>query len=98
MLAAESESSLLYPITCAIAWQHIPAATAALLRVKSHPSSQVRLAVAQAFGRHDTHEMVAALIDLSADEDEDVRDWATTGLGTMTDLDTPELRAALAAR
>ncbi len=39
-----------------------------------------------------------ALIELSADSDFDVRNWATFGLGTLIDLDTPEIREALRQR
>ena len=39
-----------------------------------------------------------ALIELSADPDEHVRDWATFGLGTQLDVDDGDLRAALVDR
>ena len=38
------------------------------------------------------------LSDLSRDADEEVRDWATFGLGSLTEVDTPELRETLLAR
>jgi HEAT repeat protein len=38
------------------------------------------------------------LAKLTADEDEEVRDWATFGLGVLGDIDTVEIREALAAR
>jgi HEAT repeat protein len=41
---------------------------------------------------------IQTLIGLSTDEDSVVRDWATFGLGTLTDFDSPELRDALVAR
>jgi HEAT repeat protein len=41
---------------------------------------------------------IRALIELSTDEDSDVRDWSTFGLGSQVDVDTPALREALANR
>jgi HEAT repeat protein len=41
---------------------------------------------------------VAALMELTADEEPEVRDWATFALGTLVAQDTPELRDALAGR
>lgn len=41
---------------------------------------------------------VATLIALTTDDDPDVRDWATTALGSLSDSDTPEIREALVAR
>ena len=46
----------------------------------------------------DDPEAIAGLIELSRDAATNVRDWATFGLGSMTEADTPELRAALLAR
>jgi HEAT repeat protein len=41
---------------------------------------------------------VAALIKLTTDPDSDVRDWATFGLGTQTNTDGEQVRAALLDR
>jgi len=75
-----------------------------LLPLAEHPDSDVRFKVAM--GLPSTYDqdnpddaIVSALIALSADEDEDVRDYATFGLGTtLESVDTPEVRAALLAR
>lgn len=47
---------------------------------------------------HSAPDSVSALIELSADADEDVRNWATFGLGSMDSVDTPLLREALVRR
>jgi HEAT repeat protein len=41
---------------------------------------------------------VQALIDLSTDHDDDVRDWATFALGSLCQVDTAQVREALFAR
>jgi HEAT repeat protein len=41
---------------------------------------------------------IDGLIALSADPDQDVRDWATFGLGSQLAVDRPDLRSALLAR
>lgn len=63
-----------------------------------HASRQVRKAVAVALGGATDPTAVATLIKLSGDNAEDVRDWATFGLGSMCELDTPEIRQALFIR
>jgi methionyl-tRNA formyltransferase len=69
-----------------------------LLRMRRHPDAGVRDGVASALAGRTNPLAVGALMELSADPDAAIRDWATFGLGTLADHDSPELRAALAAR
>jgi HEAT repeat protein len=66
-----------------------------------HASAEVRLAVAFAVATISPQPLVpealVALIRLSRDDDPEVRDWATFGLG-LSDADGPDVRAALLAR
>ena len=74
------------------------AAHDAILACARHPESEVRQAVAFALTSCGLDEAsLAALCDLSRDDDEDVRDWATFGLGELTDADGPPIRDALMA-
>ncbi len=61
-----------------------------------HADVDVRFAVACALGNfaNDAHAK-DALLALMRDDDEDVRDWATFGLGVLGDLDSDEVRDAL---
>ena len=64
-----------------------------------HPATEVRLAVAQALPcAEDCPDEVETLIRLSGDEDSSVRDWATFGLGTKCQVDSPRIRNALLVR
>jgi hypothetical protein len=68
----------------------------AILGYVLHPEAEVRHAVAFALTSCGLDELsLAALCDLSRDEDEDVRDWATFGLGVLTDADSQAIRDAL---
>jgi hypothetical protein len=68
----------------------------------SHPSSEVRLAVARCLGGElggaETSPAIELLVQLSNDNEESVRDWATFGLGSQCHLDTETIREALFAR
>jgi HEAT repeat protein len=65
----------------------------------SHPSSKVRFDVAFALGCFPNEPRSAAtLLELMQDADEDVRDWATFGLGVQGNSDSPEIREALVLR
>jgi len=79
-----------------------PAALPAVLPFASHPDEGVRLDATHALyscaGEPPSAEAIAALIELSSDADEDVRDWATFGLGTRIETDDASVRDALVAR
>ncbi len=67
-----------------------------------HENAEVRLAVAFTVATLSPQPLVAearvALIRLSRDDNPEVRDWATFGLGTLSNADGPDVRAALLAR
>jgi HEAT repeat protein len=65
---------------------------------KHHRSPEIRLAAVTALLRRDEFLARNALIFLSSDESAKVRDWATFGLGSMSEIDSPEIRNALVAR
>jgi hypothetical protein len=87
----------------AVAWCYDDAALPLLLPLARHPDAAVRRAVAQALpsvlGEAIPDDTVHALLRLSADTDDDVRDWACFALGTqLSEVDAPAVRDALAAR
>ncbi|MFT4511395.1 MAG: HEAT repeat protein [Planctomycetota bacterium] len=63
-----------------------------------HREEDIRYSVAYCLGNREDEQSRATLVDLSKDEDHEVRDWATYGLGTLCDTDSPAIRDALAAR
>ncbi|OWQ83358.1 hypothetical protein CDN99_26255 [Roseateles aquatilis] len=71
------------------------ASVEALLRLSTHPDERMRWQVAVALGSYEEPEAIVGLIRLAADASDEVRDWATFGLGSLRLDDTPEIRAAL---
>ena len=74
-----------------------------VLRHATHRDDGVRRAVAFTLPsitdqQDPAPEVVDALIALSEDADETVRDWSTFGLADLLETDSPEVRAALTAR
>jgi HEAT repeat protein len=97
-MEVEADEGVLDAVCIALGHIHDPATVPALARLKAHPSAKVRYAVAVGLAGFEDRLAITTLIELSRDEDELVRDWATFGLGTQIDVDTPEVRAALLAR
>jgi HEAT repeat protein len=69
-----------------------------LLRLRRHPDAGVRDGVVSALAGRTSPLATDALIELSADRDPAIRDWATFALGALAPQDSPALRDALAAR
>jgi HEAT repeat protein len=69
-----------------------------LLRLRRHPDAGVRDGVVSALAGRANPLATDALIELSADRDPAIRDWATFAIGALAAQDSPALRDALAAR
>ncbi|MBK7975710.1 MAG: HEAT repeat domain-containing protein [Deltaproteobacteria bacterium] len=69
-----------------------------LASLAAPPAAEVRCGVAWALPNIGGAVTSPVLIQLSQDPDDDVRDWATFGLGSMIDDDSPQIRDALFAR
>jgi len=64
-----------------------------------HPSADVRLATAFALGCFcNDPDAIKTLLELMTDIDDDVRDWATFGLGVLGSTDGEIIRSALMAQ
>ena len=80
-----------------------PAWVEELLHYADDPHAPVRTTVAVSLpimfaGDPMDERALDALIKLSSDPDPHVRDWATMGLGSQNELDSPAIRSALRAR
>lgn len=102
LLAAERDGArdpnVLEDVCVALGHLNDSRAIPALIALRGHPDADVRFGVMAGLSKHDVPEAIDGLIDLSADDDDDVRDWATFGLGQLIESDTPAIRAALRAR
>jgi HEAT repeat protein len=98
MLRKTQPPPVLAAIFNALGHLHAPEAIWAASRFRQHPDAAVRHAVVLALNGHDHPTAVRWLIELTRDSDSHVRDWATFALGSQTDLDSAELRDALADR
>jgi HEAT repeat protein len=98
LLAVDTDEDVLDAACIALGHTPDPTAIPSLARLKTHPSVKVRYAVVFALAGLEDQLAIKTLIEMSSDREELVRDWATFGLGTQIDVDTPEIRAALFAR
>lgn len=98
LLEREDDWDVFSSVCSALGQLHDPRAIPDLAAMKAHPSENVRFAVTLALGGYEDDLAVRTLIELTEDVDADVRDWATFGLGSRIDLDTPAIREALFRR
>jgi HEAT repeat protein len=97
-LEVEEDAGVLDSVITALGHAGDSRARAAVLKHAGHPDENVRFAVAWSLPSLGLDEdSLAALRRLSADPDEDVRDWATFGLAESQARD-PATTEALAAR
>ena len=101
-LAVERVPAAVASIVAALGHVGDPGTLGRIFPMANDASAEVRLAVAFAVATISPQplgpEARVALIRLSRDPDPEVRDWATFGLGTVSDVDGPDVRAALLAR
>jgi HEAT repeat protein len=97
-LLDDSDSSVIADAANALGFRNHPRAIPRLLRLVAHADAHVRLGVVRGLSRHDDLDAVGGLIQLTGDENRDVRDWATFGLASLTDVDIPQVRDVLLAR
>ena len=98
MLSRKVNADVLESIFIAFSFLHEPAAVPVITPFRRHADPDVRVAVANALSGHEDRRAIRSLIELSDDDHAEVRNWATFGLGTQIDVDTPEIREALVQR
>lgn len=99
LLGKEQDSRALDSEITALGHLDNPLAIPLITQYRTHQSEDVRFSVAFALGSlPDDPKSVDSLLLLMEDPDEDVRDWATFGLGTLSSWDSSEIREALLRR
>ncbi|MDP3234076.1 MAG: HEAT repeat domain-containing protein [Myxococcales bacterium] len=99
MLAANPPADVVACIANACADFHHGSVVTMLTPYAGHERVEVREGVLHAVRRSSHPEAIAALLDLSLDPVDELREWATFALGSQRPLvDGPEVREALAAR
>jgi HEAT repeat protein len=84
---------------CALGWLSDPRGVDLVVPYLDHADDDIRYWVTFALTFLDQDQRsIDGLIRLSSDSSVKVRDWATFGLGSQTDQDTPAIREALVAR
>ena len=92
---SDPNAGVLQAAICGLAHRPSAIALPRLLALLEHPAARIRLALARTLGSYAEPEATAALMRLARDRDDDVRDWATFGIGALRDTDDEAVRALL---
>lgn len=98
LLESEKDPDVVGTVITALGHFHHEKSVEHLAKFKNYPDAEVRHRLTWTLKEFEDDLAIAALIELTKDEDEDVRDWATFGIGSMIERDTPEIREALIRR
>ena len=99
LLSGEADARPLASAVAALGHLSIADAVPVIAQRRAHPNDEVRFLVAFALGCYpDDERSIGPLIELTRDNDSDVRDWATFGLGVLGKADLAEIRTALVER
>ena len=102
MAETEGVPEVLWSVAEALRFAEDHRGLATLIGLAGHGDSRVRSQVAAALPSceegGDPELLARALMGLMEDPDEEVRDYATFGLGTLTHIDGPEVREAFVRR
>ncbi|MFN6571298.1 HEAT repeat domain-containing protein [Dendronalium sp. ChiSLP03b] len=98
LLECEQNADVLNSIAVAFGHLHDARAISSLVRLKNHPCSSVRYGVVFGLLGYEDKLAINTLIELSSDQDDEVRNWATFGLGSQIETDTTAIREALYQR
>lgn len=99
LVQRETDALPLVAAIAALGHLENPLAVPLIANFATHPDPDVRFNVAFALGSFPNDPLsVATLLQLMHDADEDIRDWATFGLGVLGNADSSEIREALVHR
>jgi HEAT repeat protein len=98
LLEQEFDPLILRDICIALGHLKDPRSIEPQLKFCLHPEWEVRYGVVSGLSNQEDERAIAGLIQLSTDVCPIVRDWATFGLGTLIEVDTPAIREALYQR
>lgn len=95
LLAVETDCTIIASIGIAFGHLQDPRGVLPLIKWKNHPNPGVRMGVVLGLTAQPDELAIDALIELSDDEDPDIRNWATFGLGSQIETNTPAICDAL---
>lgn len=98
MLSREADEEVIATVTHSVGFLSHPETPMIVAPFAGHSNPDIRLGVTQGLIGLITAESIALLIQLSKDQSDDVRDWATFGIGTLGEQDSDEIRTALFQR